>query len=62
MQKLHAATVAALNTPAVAARMSEVGADVVAPERRAPDYLQKFVENDIKTWAAIIKAAGILPE
>jgi tripartite-type tricarboxylate transporter receptor subunit TctC len=62
LQKLHAATVAALSTPAVAARMSEVGAEVVAPERRSPDYLQKFVESDIKTWAAIIKAAGIMPE
>jgi tripartite-type tricarboxylate transporter receptor subunit TctC len=62
VQKLNAATVTALNTPAVAARMSEVGADVVAPERRSPEYLQKFVENDIKAWATIIRAAGITPE
>jgi tripartite-type tricarboxylate transporter receptor subunit TctC len=62
LQKLHTATVAALNTPSVVARMSEVGAEVVAPERRSPDYLQKFVADDIKTWAAIIKAAGIVPE
>jgi tripartite-type tricarboxylate transporter receptor subunit TctC len=62
LQKLHAATVAALSTPAVVARMSEVGAEVVAPERRSPDYLQKFVQGDIKTWAGIIKAAGITPE
>src|SRR5215510_10253608 len=62
MQKLHAATLAALNTPAVQQRMSEVGADVVAPERRSPEYLQTFVENDIKMWAEIIKKAGITPE
>jgi tripartite-type tricarboxylate transporter receptor subunit TctC len=62
LQKLNAATVAALNTPAVAARMSEVGAEVVTSERRSPEYLQKFVEGDVRTWAAIIKAAGITPE
>src|SRR5215468_11390027 len=62
LQKLHAATLAALNTPAVQQRMSEVGADVVAPERRSPEYLQTFVEKDIKMWAEIIKKAGITPE
>jgi tripartite-type tricarboxylate transporter receptor subunit TctC len=62
IQKLHAAIVAALDTPAVQQRMSEVGADVVGPDRRSPDYLQKFVENDIKMWAEIVKAAGITPE
>src|SRR5499427_5206990 len=62
LQKLHAATVAALDTPAVQQRMSEIGADVVGPDRRSPEYLQKFVEDDIKMWAAIIKAAGITPE
>ncbi len=62
LQKLRAATVAALNTPAVQQRMSEVGADVVGRERQSPEYLQKFVENDIKMWAEIIKAAGIMPE
>jgi tripartite-type tricarboxylate transporter receptor subunit TctC len=62
MQKLYAATLAALNTPAVQQRMSEVGADVVAPERRSPEYLQTFVEKDIKMWAEIIKKAGITPE
>jgi tripartite-type tricarboxylate transporter receptor subunit TctC len=62
LQKLRTATMAALNTPAVQQRMTEVGADVVAPERRSPEYLQTFVENDIKMWADIIKAAGIKPE
>ena len=62
IQKLNGATVAALNTPAVQQRMSEVGADVVPPERRSPAYLQTFVEKDIKMWADIVKAAGITPE
>ena len=62
LQKLHAATVAALDTPAVQKQMTEVGADVVAANRRSPQYLQTFVEKDIKMWADIIKKAGITPE
>jgi tripartite-type tricarboxylate transporter receptor subunit TctC len=62
LQKLHAATVAALDTPAVQKQMTEVGADVVGPDRRSPQYLQTFVEKDIKLWADIIKKAGITPE
>jgi tripartite-type tricarboxylate transporter receptor subunit TctC len=62
LQKLRAATVAALDTPSVQKQMTEVGADVVAANRRSPEYLQTFVENDIKMWAEIIKKAGITPE
>jgi len=62
LQKLHAATVAALDTPSVQKQMTEVGADVVGRDRRSPQYLQAFVEKDIKLWADIIKKAGITPE
>jgi tripartite-type tricarboxylate transporter receptor subunit TctC len=62
IQKLHAATVEALNTPAVQKRMSGIGADVVGPERRSPDYLQTFVEHDVRAWGEIVKNAGITPE
>ena len=47
VQKLNAAAVEAMNTPAVQARLDEIGATVVAPERRSPEYLQKFVESEI---------------
>ena len=40
----------------------EVGADVVAPDRRLPQYLQKFVEQEIEKWAVPIKAAGVSGE
>jgi tripartite-type tricarboxylate transporter receptor subunit TctC len=59
VQKLHDATVATINTPAVQLRMHEIGADLVAPERRAPDYLQHFVASEIEKWAVPIRASGI---
>jgi len=48
-----------MDAPAFAGRMHELGVTLVAPERRSPEYLQKFVEGEIKKWAAPIKAAGI---
>ncbi len=62
VQRLNAAAVEAMNTPAVQARLNEVGATIVAPERRSPEYLQKFVESEISKWAAPIRAAGIVGE
>ncbi len=62
VQKLNAAVVDAMNTPTVQARLREAGATVVAPERRSPDYLQRFIESEIAKWAGPIKAAGIMAE
>jgi tripartite-type tricarboxylate transporter receptor subunit TctC len=60
--KLHAAALATIDTPAVKQRMREIGADLVASERRSPDYLQKFVESEIEKWAGPIKASGVSVE
>jgi tripartite-type tricarboxylate transporter receptor subunit TctC len=59
VRKLHRATAAALETPSVQQRLKELGASVVTPERRSPEYLQKFVESEIAKWALAIKAAGV---
>jgi tripartite-type tricarboxylate transporter receptor subunit TctC len=57
VQKLHAATVAAM--PLIADQLHNMAMSVVAPERRSPEYLQRFVESEIEKWAAPIKAAGV---
>jgi tripartite-type tricarboxylate transporter receptor subunit TctC len=57
--KLHATTVAAMETPSLQGQMKNVGADLVAPERRSSAYLQMFVESEIEKWAAPIKASGL---
>jgi tripartite-type tricarboxylate transporter receptor subunit TctC len=62
VQKLHDATVATIDTPSVQERMKQIGADLVAPERRSPEYLQKFVESEIEKWASPIKASGVSTE
>jgi tripartite-type tricarboxylate transporter receptor subunit TctC len=59
VQKLHDATVAAMNSPDVQAKLAELGIEVVAPERRSPEYLAQFVVREIEKWAGPIKAAGV---
>jgi len=60
IKKLNDAVVEAMSTPTVGSRMQELGVDLVAPERRSPEYLQKFVESEIAKWAVPIKAAGVI--
>lgn len=62
VEKLHGAIGAALETPAVRNRLQQLGASVIAANRRSPAYLQTFVEAEIAKWAATIKAAGITPQ
>jgi tripartite-type tricarboxylate transporter receptor subunit TctC len=59
IQKLHDAVFAAMDSLAIQERLKELGATVVLPERRSPDYLQSFVESEVGKWAAAIKASGI---
>jgi tripartite-type tricarboxylate transporter receptor subunit TctC len=59
IKKLNDAMVEAINTPATKERLQSIGAQVVAPDRRTPEYLAKFVPEEIKKWAEPIKASGV---
>jgi tripartite-type tricarboxylate transporter receptor subunit TctC len=57
MRRLN--VVATMNATAVQERMKQIGADLVAPQRRSPEYLGKLVESEIAKWAGPIKASGV---
>jgi tripartite-type tricarboxylate transporter receptor subunit TctC len=59
VDKLHAAIVQMMATPALAERMHELGVTLVSSDRRSPQYLADFVAREIEKWGAPIKAAGI---
>lgn len=59
VKMLNDAMVAAMNSPAVKERLEKLGAQVVAPDRRTPAYLAKFVPDEIAKWAVPIKASGV---
>ncbi len=62
VDKLAAASSAALDSPDVQKRFKDNGIDVAAPDRRSPAYLSKFLADEITKWAGALKAAGISPE
>lgn len=59
IQRLNRATVAALEMPSLQQHLKQVGGDVIAPERRSPEYLAQFLAAEIKKWEGPIKASGV---
>jgi tripartite-type tricarboxylate transporter receptor subunit TctC len=62
VKKLNDALGAVMDMPAFRDRLKEIGLIVVAPERRSPEYLQKFVASEIEKWAGPIRASGAIVE
>src|ERR1700688_737419 len=59
VQKLNRATVEAMKTPALRAKLESAGLKFVSDDRTTPEYLAKFVQSEIAKWAVPIKAGGI---
>ena len=57
--KLHAAVVATMDTPLVQQQLKGIGAALAPPDRRSPEYLREFVENEIERWAGPVRASGV---
>lgn len=57
--KLQAATVAAMDDPAVRAKLESFGAVIVAKDRRSSEYLGRFVQSEITKWGDAVRAAGV---
>jgi len=60
--KLNATAVAAMDQPAVKARLHDLGAAAPPPEHRSSQYLQDFTQSELKKWGGVVKAAGIAAE
>jgi tripartite-type tricarboxylate transporter receptor subunit TctC len=59
VDKLNEVTHAAMDTPAIKAKMHEIGVAGVAPERRSPEYLKKYVTEEVARWEGPIKDGGL---
>ena len=58
VKKLHAATLATMDTPAVREKLSKLGASIVAPDRRSPDVLAAFTKSELAKWKGLVDASG----
>ena len=59
VKRLSDAVSEVLDTPAVRKRLAQLGATVTPPGQRSPEFLAKFIQEDLKRWAPPIKAAGV---
>lgn len=59
VRKLNKAMSDALDDPNVRKRLEDLGLDIVPPDHRTPEYLGKFLPEDIARWAKVIHAAGV---
>jgi tripartite-type tricarboxylate transporter receptor subunit TctC len=62
IKRLNTAALAAMNAEDVQKRLGELGAQIVTPDRRTPEYLGQFVKSEIEKWAAPIRASGARQE
>jgi tripartite-type tricarboxylate transporter receptor subunit TctC len=62
VEKMAKAVNDMLDDPVVRKRLEDLGLEIVPPERRGPEYLAKFVPEEIERWAKVVKAARITPE
>ena len=60
--KLNTVTREAMDDPAVAKRLTELGAVIVDADKRTPEYLSGFVKGEIEKWAKPIKESGAKAE
>ncbi|PTM60738.1 Bug family tripartite tricarboxylate transporter substrate binding protein [Phreatobacter oligotrophus] len=59
VERLRAATIEAMDTPAVRERLEGLGAIIAAPQRRGGAYLDRLVKSEIEKWAGPIRASGV---
>ena len=59
VQKLNAAAVETMKTPAVRDKLTGLGAQIVRDDQMTPDYLAGFVRSETEKWAGPIKASGV---
>lgn len=58
VKKLNAVTAEAMDDPAVAKRLTDLGAVIVGKDKRSPEFLGQFVKSEIAKWAKPIKESG----
>jgi tripartite-type tricarboxylate transporter receptor subunit TctC len=59
VRKLNKAMSDALDDPVMRKRLEELGLEIVPPEHRTPEYLAKYLPQEIERWSKPILAAGI---
>jgi tripartite-type tricarboxylate transporter receptor subunit TctC len=55
VRRLNAAINQSLTSPALRQPLEELGLDIIPPERRTPEYLTKYLPEEIERWRRVIE-------
>jgi tripartite-type tricarboxylate transporter receptor subunit TctC len=61
VRKLNKAMSDTVDNPAIHKRLVELGLEIVPPERRSPEFLAKYLPEEIARWKKVVDDAGITP-
>ena len=59
VRKLNKAMSDTIDDPAIRKRLEELGLEIASPERRSPEYLAKYLPQEIERWAKPIREGGV---
>jgi tripartite-type tricarboxylate transporter receptor subunit TctC len=59
VRKLNKAMSDTVDDPTIRKRLEELGLEIVPPDHRSPEYLTKYLPQEIERWAKPIQAGGI---
>jgi tripartite-type tricarboxylate transporter receptor subunit TctC len=62
VRKLNKAMSDTVDDPVIRKRLEELGLEILPPEQRSPEYLAKYLPQDIERWGKVVKAAGIVAD
>jgi tripartite-type tricarboxylate transporter receptor subunit TctC len=59
VRKMNKAMNEMIEDPKIVKRLQDLGLEIVPPEHRTPEYLAKYLPQEVDRWKKVIKAAGI---
>ena len=59
LRKLNKVMSDTVDDPTIRKRLQDLGLEILPPEQRSPEYLAKYLPQEVERWGKVIKAAGI---
>jgi len=59
VRRMHKAMTSMIEDPAIRKRLEALGLEILPPEQRTPEYLAKYLPQEVARWRKVIVAAGI---
>jgi tripartite-type tricarboxylate transporter receptor subunit TctC len=62
VRKLNKAMNDMIENATIRRKLEELGLDIIPPDQRTPEYLARFLPEEVERWGKVVRAAGISVE